>query len=187
MTMRASAVPCAHFFGGLPGYRVVGEACDGMEAVEGCRASAPDVALLDIQMPLLDGVSVARQVLADRAAKCVIILTAVQRPGAHRARTGVRGAGYLTKPFEAEKILPTIELCIARSKEYYLLNKEYQHLSRRCQNREPIDQAKLLLMETRGMREDEAYQYIRELSRRKGMSMARVASYLLAQQEERHD
>ena len=70
---------------------------------------------------------------------------------------------------------------------YYLLNKEYQHLSRRCQNREPIDQAKLLLMETRGMREDEAYQYIRELSRRKGMSMARVASYLLAQQEERHD
>lgn len=96
-------------------------------------------------------------------------------------------AGYLTKPFEAEKILPTIELCIARSKEYYLLNKEYQHLSRRCQNREPIDQAKLLLMETRGMREDEAYQYIRELSRRKGMSMARVASYLLAQQEERHD
>ena len=57
------------FFAELPDYRIVGEACDGMEAVEGCRASAPDVALLDIQMPLLDGVSVARQVLADRAAK----------------------------------------------------------------------------------------------------------------------
>ena len=162
------------FFEGLPGYRVVGEACDGMEAVEGCRASAPDVALLDIQMPLLDGVSVARQVLADRAAKCVIILTAFS-DREHIERVQACGAaGYLTKPFEAEKILPTIELCI-------------QHLSRRCQNREPIDQAKLLLMETRGMREDEAYQYIRELSRRKGMSMARVASYLLAQQEERHD
>ena len=175
------------FFEGLPGYRVVGEACDGMEAVEGCRASAPDVALLDIQMPLLDGVSVARQVLADRAAKCVIILTAFS-DREHIERVQACGAaGYLTKPFEAEKILPTIELCIARSKEYYLLNKEYQHLSRRCQNREPIDQAKLLLMETRGMREDEAYQYIRELSRRKGMSMARVASYLLAHQEERHD
>ena len=172
------------FFEGLPGYRVVGEACDGMEAVEGCRASAPDVALLDIQMPLLDGVSVARQVLADRAAKCVIILTAFS-DREHIERVQACGAaGYLTKPFEAEKILPTIELCIARSKEYYLLNKEYQHLSRRCQNREPIDQAKLLLMETRGMREDEAYQYIRELSRRKGMSMARVASYLLAQQEQ---
>ena len=156
------------FFEGLPGYRVVGEACDGMEAVEGCRASAPDVALLDIQMPLLDGVSVARQVLADRAAKCVIILTAFS-DREHIERVQACGAaGYLTKPFEAEKILPTIELCIARSKEYY-------------------DQAKLLLMETRGMREDEAYQYIRELSRRKGMSMARVASYLLAQQEERHD
>ncbi|UQT50158.1 histidine kinase N-terminal domain-containing protein [Flavonifractor plautii] len=151
---------------------MVGEACDGMEAVEGCRASAPDVALLDIQMPLLDGVSVARQVLADRAAKCVIILTAFS-DREHIERVQACGAaGYLTKPFEAEKILPTIELCIARSKEYYLLNKEYQHLSKRCQNREPIDQAKLLLMETRGMREDEAYQYIRELSRRKGMSMA---------------
>ena len=154
---------------------MVGEACDGREAVEGCRASAPDVALLDIQMPLLDGVSVARQVLADRAAKCVIILTAFS-DREHIERVQACGAaGYLTKPFEAEKILPTIELCIARSKEYYLLNKEYQHLSRRCQNREPIDQAKLLLMETRGMREDEAYQYILELSRRKGMSMARVA------------
>ena len=151
------------------------------------RSGDFDVALLDIQMPLLDGVSVARQVLADRAAKCVIILTAFS-DREHIERVQACGAaGYLTKPFEAEKILPTIELCIARSKEYYLLNKEYQHLSRRCQNREPIDQAKLLLMETRGMREDEAYQYIRELSRRKGMSMARVASYLLAQQEERHD
>ena len=138
-------------------------------------------------MPLLDGVSVARQVLADRAAKCVIILTAFSDQE-HIERVQACGAaGYLTKPFEAEKILPTIELCIARSKEYYLLNKVYQHLSRRCQNREPIDQAKLLLMETRGMREDEAYQYIRELSRRKGLSMARVASDLLAQQEERHD
>ena len=96
--MRASAVPCA-LFEGLPGYRVVGEACDGMEAVEGCRASAPDVALLDIQMPLLDGVSVARQVLADRAAKCVIILTAFSDRGAHRARTGVRGGGVPHQAF----------------------------------------------------------------------------------------
>lgn len=102
------------FFEGLPGYRVVGEACDGMEAVEGCRASAPDVALLDIQMPLLDGVSVARQVLADRAAKCVIILTAFS-DREHIERVQACGAaGYLTKPFEAEKILPTIELCIAQ-------------------------------------------------------------------------
>ena len=99
----------------------------------------------------------------------------------------MRGGGVPHQPFEAEKILPTIELCIARSKEYYLLNKEYQHLSRRCQNREPIDQAKLLLMETRGMREDEAYQYIRELSRRKGMSYGPGHQLLLAQQEERHD
>lgn len=92
------------FFEGLPGYRVVGEACDGMEAVEGCRASAPDVALLDIQMPLLDGVSVARQVLADRAAKCVIILTAFS-DREHIERVQACGAaGYLTKPFEAEKI-----------------------------------------------------------------------------------
>ena len=86
------------FFEGLPGYRVVGEACDGMEAVEGCRASAPDVALLDIQMPLLDGVSVARQVLADRAAKCHYP-DGVQRPGAHRARTGVRGGGVPHQAF----------------------------------------------------------------------------------------
>ena len=70
-----------------------------MEAVEGCRASAPDVALLDIQMPLLDGVSVARQVLADRAGQMCHYPDGVQRPGAHRARTGVRGGGVPHQAF----------------------------------------------------------------------------------------
>ena len=64
------------FFEGLPGYRVVGEACDGMEAVEGCKKARPDVALLDIQMPVLDGIGAAKLILAERSAKCVIMLTA---------------------------------------------------------------------------------------------------------------
>lgn len=174
------------FFEGLPGYRVVGEACDGMEAVEGCRASAPDVALLDIQMPLLDGVSVARQVLADRAAKCVIILTAFSDGSTSSAyrRAGRRG----TSPSLLRRrrfCLPSS--CVLRAARVLPAEQGVSAPEPALSEPEPIDQAKLLLMETRGMREDEAYQYIRELSRRKGMSMARVASYLLAQQEERHD
>lgn len=95
--------------------------------------------------------------------------------------------GYLTKPFEPEKILPTLELCIHRSREYYLLSKELKHLDRRAEERPAVDQAKLMLMESRGMTEDEAYQYIRELSRRKNMSMAKIAQYVIARLESSHD
>ncbi len=175
------------FFAELPDYRIVGEACDGMEAVEGCKKARPDVALLDIQMPVLDGIGAAKLILAERSAKCVIMLTAFSDQTYVQEALEAGAFGYLTKPFQPEKILPTLELCIARSKEFHLLYKEHRHLSRRCQERSEVDRAKLLLMETKGMSEEEAYRYIRELSRRKGMSMARVSKYLVTQMEGPHD
>mgnify|MGYP005788135821 CR=1 FL=1 len=175
------------FFAELPDYRIVGEACDGMEAVEGCKKARPDVALLDIQMPVLDGIGAAKLILAERSAKCVIMLTAFSDQTYVQEALEAGAFGYLTKPFQPEKILPTLELCIARSKEFRLLYKEHRHLSRRCQERSEVDRAKLLLMETKGMSEEEAYRYIRELSRRKGMSMARVSKYLVTQMEGPHD
>ncbi|NCB63654.1 MAG: response regulator [Clostridia bacterium] len=171
------------FFASCPDYKVVGEACDGAATVEACRKLGPDVVLLDIQMPVLDGIGAARLLLAEGLARCVVMLTAFSDRMYIQDALDAGAFGYLTKPFEPDKILPTLEVCIHQSKESYLLKKEYRNLSRRLDERTSVDRAKLLLIESKGMAEDEAYQYIRELSRRKGMSMSRISDYLLAQME----
>ena len=166
------------FFTQCPAYEVMGEACDGASAVEQCRTLRPEVAILDIQMPLLDGIGAARLLLDEGLVKCVVMLTAFSDHIYIQDALDAGAFGYLTKPFEPDKILPTLDLCIHQSKEYHLLKKEGRRLSRRLGERAAVDRAKLLLMEHKRMDETEAYQYIRELSRRKGISMAKISSYL---------
>ena len=175
------------FFADCPYYEVVGEGSDGIEAIERCKILKPEVALLDIQMPILDGIRAAEILLEEKLTKCVVMLTAFDDLGYIEKAMEIGAYGYLTKPFEPEKILPTLEVCIHRSKEQYLLQKEYSSMTRRIRDRDCVDRAKLLLMETRGMQEPEAYHYIRELSRRKGLSMSKMSEYLIRQLEEVHD
>ena len=175
------------FFADCPYYEVVGEGSDGIEAIERCKNLKPEVALLDIQMPILDGIRAAEILLQEKLTKCVVMLTAFDDLGYIEKAMEIGAFGYLTKPFEPQKILPTLELCIHQSKEHYLLQKEYTSMKRRIQDRDCVDRAKLLLMESKGMQEPEAYQYIRELSRRKGLSMSKMSEYLIWQLEERHD
>ena len=169
------------FFSQCSGYRVVGSASDGAAAVEGCKQLRPDAALLDIQMPVLSGIGAAKLILEGGYAKCVIMLTAFSDRDSVQEALEAGAFGYLTKPFEPDKILPTLEVCLSRSREYHLLRKERRNLDRRLEEREAVDRAKLLLMESRRMSEEEAYRYIRELSRRKNLSMARVSQYLVEQ------
>ncbi|HWS42999.1 MAG TPA: response regulator [Pseudoflavonifractor sp.] len=175
------------FFVQYPRYQIVGEAYDGAAAVEACRRLKPDVALLDIRMPVLDGLRAAKLLLGEELVRCVVMLTAFSDRVYIRDALDAGAFGYLTKPFDPEKILPTLELCIHKSREYHLLKKEHQNLSRRLGERAVVDRAKLVLMETKEMAEDEAYQYIRELSKRMCMSMATVSKYLLAKVEELHE
>ena len=175
------------FFADCPYYQVVGEASDGIEAVQMCKSLQPEVALLDIQLPIMDGIRAAEILLEEKLTKCVIMLTAFDDLSYIRQAMDAGAYGYLTKPFEPEKILPTLEVCIHLSKEHHLLQKELTSMSRRVRDRESVDRAKLLLMEIRGMQEPEAYQYIRELSRRKGLSMSKMSEYLIRQLEETHD
>lgn len=172
-----------HFFLQCPGYQVVGTASDGAAAVEGCKRLRPDAALLDIQMPVLSGTGAARLILEEGYAKCVVMLTAFSDRASVQEALDAGAFGYLTKPFEPDKILPTLEVCLYRSREYHLLRKEQRNLDRRLSERERVDRAKLLLMESRGLTEEEAYRYIREVSRRKNLSMAKVARYLIEQLE----
>lgn len=175
------------FFAGCPQYKVVGEACDGAAAVEECRKLKPTVALLDIQMPVLDGIGAARLLLAEGLAHCAVILTAFSDRMYIQSALDAGAFGYLTKPFEPDKILPTLELCIHQSRQHHLMKKERHNLNRRLSGFETVDRAKLILMEHNGMTEAEAYQYIKELSRRKAMSMETISKYLIAGAEEAHE
>lgn len=170
------------FFDGTS-YRVAGEAADGMVAVALCRKLRPDLVLLDVKMPLLNGIDAARLIREERSARCIVMLTSFDDQSCVEQALAAGAAGYLTKPLRAEDILPTLELCLSHTKEYYLLEKNCGSLKRRLASREIVDLAKLTVMEERGLTEEEAYVLIRELSRRKNLSMEQVARSILEKGE----
>lgn len=160
-------------------YQVVGESSNGLETVEACRTLRPHLVLMDIQMPLLDGIQATRILVEEELAHCVVMLTFFDGPEYLEEAIKAGAGGYLTKPFQPEKILPTLELCLAQSRTRHELNKSYASLNRRLEQRDLVDRAKLCLMEERRLTEQEAYSAIRDLSRRKKLSMAQVSHYLL--------
>lgn len=161
------------------GYRVLGEAGDGFDAIELCRQQQPDLVLMDIKMPLLDGLSAAKIINEEQLAGTIILLTA------YNEREFVNGAkqngvsGYLVKPIEETQLIPNIELAVARSTEMKKLRKDYEKVSERLENRKVIEQAKGVLMKSKGLSEQDAYDYIRKLSQMKNISMKRVAEIIL--------
>ena len=115
----------------------------------------------------------------ERSARCIVMLTSFDDQACVEQALAAGAAGYLTKPLQAEDILPTLELCLSHTKEYYLLEKRCGNLRRRLASREIVDRAKLTIMEERGLSEEDAYVLIRELSRRKNLSMEQMAHSLL--------
>ena len=170
------------FFDGTS-YRVAGEAADGMAAVAPCRKLRPDLVLLDVKMPLLNGIDAARLIREERSARCIVMLTSFDDQSCVEQALAAGAAGYLTKPLRAEDILPTLELCLSHTKEYYLLEKNCGSLKRRLASREIVDLAKLTVMEERGLTEEEAYVLIRELKKKKNLSMEQVARSILEKGE----
>lgn len=170
------------FFEGTA-FRVIGEAVDGMEAVAQCKRLHPDLVLLDVKMPLMDGICAARIMREERSTRCIVMLTSFDDQKCVEQALDAGAAGYLTKPLRPVDILPTLELCLSKTREYYLLEKSCGNLKRRLISREMIDRAKLMVMEERGLSEEDAYVLIRELSRRKNLSMEQVARAILERGE----
>lgn len=163
-------------------YQVVAEAPNGLEIVEKCKEFNPDIAIVDIQMPIMDGIKVAQIIAQEKTAKCIIMLTSFDDTE-YVSKAILAGAtGYLTKPVDFSLIVPTIEVCLEKSKDCYLLSKDIQKIKKRKDTRDIIDRAKLIVMESKNVSEDKAYEIIRELSRRKQVSMERIAHYLLVGQ-----
>ena len=163
------------------GYEVIGEAADGFDAVELCKAKKPELVLMDIKMPLLDGLSAARIMMEEDVDAAIVLLTAYSEREFIDSAKDQGVAGYLVKPLGESSLVPSIELAVARSKEMRKLRRDIAKVSERLENRSIIEKAKGRIMERDGLSEQEAYDFIRKLSLEKGMSMRRVAEILLLQ------
>ncbi len=160
------------------GYEVAGEAADGAKAVELAASLRPDLAILDIKMPVLDGISAAEQIAADRICPVVILTAFSQRELVERARDAGAMA-YLVKPFTKADLVPAIEIAVSRFQEMSALGTEVGTLRERLEVRKLLDRAKGLLQSERGLSEPEAFRWIQKTSMNRRVTMRAVAEDVL--------
>lgn len=160
------------------GYEIVGETARGDEAVALVERLEPDVAILDIKMPGLDGIEAARRI-HERRTTAVLILTAFsQRDLVEQARDAGAQA-YLVKPFQRAELMPAVELALARHRETVALERQVTDVSSRLDARKVIDRAKGLLMDQHGLTEADAFSFIQQTAMRTRTTMAAVAAQVL--------
>jgi response regulator NasT len=161
------------------GFEVCAEAQDGEQAVELARSEQPDLALLDVKMPKLDGIDAARRILDERPIPIVMVTAYGEQELVSRAvEAGV--FGYLVKPFRETDLLPAIETARARHAELLELRGEVDSLAEALAARKAIERAKGLLMERDGLTEHEAYARLRKASQISGKPLRVVADALIA-------
>ena len=161
------------------GFEVCAEARDGEEAVSLARETEPDVALLDVKMPRLDGIDAARRILDERPIPIVMVTAYGERDVVARAvEAGVYG--YLVKPFRETDLLPAIETARARHDELVALRDEAGSLAEALVARKAIERAKGLLMEREGLSEQDAFARLRKASQISGRPLKVVAEALIA-------
>ena len=161
------------------GYEVVAECGRGDEAVELVREHQPDVALLDIKMPGMDGISAARLIAGDRLAAVVLVSAFSQRELIEEASdAGVHG--YVVKPFERHDLAPAIEVALARFRSERELAQQAEGAAEQLENRKVVDRAKGLLMDRHGLSEQAAFDFVQKTAMRDRRTMRAVADDVLA-------
>jgi response regulator NasT len=161
------------------GFEVCAEARDGEEAVELARSEQPDVAIMDVKMPRLDGIEAARRILDERPIPIVMLTAYGQDELVQRAaEAGV--FGYLVKPFREQDLLPAIHTARARHDELAALREEAESLAEALAARKAIERAKGLLMEREHLSEQEAFERLRKASQISGRPLKVVAEALIA-------
>ncbi|SNT66300.1 response regulator NasT [Asanoa hainanensis] len=162
------------------GYDVVGEAADGETAVRLAEELKPDLVILDIKMPIMDGLAAAERIAAGRIAPVVILTAFSQRDLVERARAA--GAmSYLVKPFQKSDLVPAIEIALSRYAEMASLEAEVVGLADRLETRKSVERAKGALMTTYGMTEPQAFKWIQRTAMDHRMTMREVADRIVAE------
>lgn len=165
------------------GYDVVGKASDGFDAVEMCRKMKPDLVILDVKMPLLDGLMAAKIISEEELAGAIVLLTAYSGKEFIEKAKSVGVLSYLVKPVTKQALLPAVEIAMHKGKEILDIKKAHQKTNERLESRIVVDRAKSILMSDSDMSEEEAYNYIRKMSMDKRCTMKDIASVILMSKE----
>jgi two-component system, response regulator PdtaR len=156
------------------GYEVVGETGRGDDAVELVRKHHPDLVILDIKMPGMDGLTAAKEITSERLAAVLILTAFSQRDLIDQAREA--GAlAYLVKPFQKSELLPALEIALGRFTEMKALEQEVKTLEEQLEARRLVDKAKGILMDQLGMREHESFTWIQRTAMRERVHMKEIA------------
>ena len=160
------------------GYEVVGQAGDGEAAISMTEKEKPDLVVMDVKMPKLDGISAAERIANQRIAPVVILTAFSQRDLVERARDAGAMA-YLTKPFTIEDLMPAIELAVSRFQEIKQLDAEVTDLQEQLKARKLIEKAKGILMKNLKISEPEAFKWMQKTAMDKRRSMTDVAQLVM--------
>ncbi|WP_432040411.1 ANTAR domain-containing response regulator [Streptomyces cucumeris] len=166
------------------GYSVVGEAGDGERAVALALEHRPDLVILDVKMPVLDGISAAERIAGERIAPVLMLTAFSQRELVERARDAGAMA-YLVKPFSKSDVVPAIEMAVSRFTELKTLEQEVADLSQRLETRKLVDRAKSVLQTQYGLTEPAAFRWIQKTSMDRRLSMQQVAEAVIQDAEEK--
>jgi len=160
------------------GYAVVGEAGDGETAVRLARELLPDLVVLDVKMPVLDGISAAERITTDHLAPVLMLTAFSQKDLVDRARDAGAMA-YLVKPFQKADLVPAIEMAVSRYEQMAALEAEVADLTERLETRKLVDRAKALLQSSHGLSEADSFRWIQKTSMDRRLSMRQVAETVL--------
>jgi response regulator NasT len=160
------------------GYEVVGETGRGDEAVDLVREHEPDLAILDIRMPGLDGLSAAREIAGQRRS-AVLILTAYSQRNLIEEARDAGALAYLVKPFQRSELIPAIEVALGRFREMKALESEVKGLEEQLETRKVVDRAKGMLMDKHKMSENDAFSFIQKSAMQQRATMKAIAQKII--------
>lgn len=166
------------------GFTVVGEAADGEAAVALAREHRPDLVVMDVKMPLLDGISAAEILTKEKIAPVVLLTAFSQRALVERA-SEAGALAYVVKPFTPNDLIPAVEIALSRAQQISALEDEVADIAERLETRKILDRAKGILNDTMGLTEPEAFRWIQKASMDRRLTMREVAQTVIDQLAEK--
>jgi response regulator NasT len=165
------------------GFDVIGEGKDGFDAINLCKTLHPDLVIMDINMPGLDGISAAKVIRRDKLCNAVVFLTAYSDEGSIEGGKDAGVFGYLVKPLDEKNLIPSIKIAYAKALEAAENDTRLEEVSQKLEDRKIIERAKGYLMQMEGIDEETAYSRLRTLSMEKKCAMRVVCELILMTSE----
>ena len=160
-------------------HNVVGEASDGFDCIELCRKYRPDLVIMDIKMPILDGIKASKIIMEENIAGCIVLLTAYNDKEYVEEAKKVGVMNYLIKPIDEKSIIPAIEVALSRNEEMRAMKSEVEKLEKKLEDRKIIEKAKGIIMHREKISEEEAYCMLRNMSMKKRCSLRALAEIIV--------